>query len=129
MPKGVHQYKFIIDNVWKISKDYPTINDGSGNVNNYIDNTELQKKSFKIKKYAKDDLIEEEVFNNYFPKKMELNTDAPLVPPYYQKTINIEFNSEQVHLGNMRYIIRDCFQYNSINNSVCVIQKPPSINM
>ena len=42
LPKGVHQYKFIInEGIWKTSKFYPTINDGHGNINNIIDNTNL----------------------------------------------------------------------------------------
>lgn len=37
LPLEVHYFKFIVDNVWKCSKDYPQINDGRGNINNTID--------------------------------------------------------------------------------------------
>ena len=36
LDNGTYQYKFIVDNVWKCSKNYPTAQDGSGNVNNVL---------------------------------------------------------------------------------------------
>jgi hypothetical protein len=39
LPREVHQYKFIVDSVWKCSRDFPKMNDGNGNHNNYIDTT------------------------------------------------------------------------------------------
>ena len=39
LPKGIHQFKFVVDNVWKCSNNYPFSNDGSGNMNNVIDLT------------------------------------------------------------------------------------------
>jgi hypothetical protein len=36
LDNGTYQYKFIVDNVWKCSKNYPTVPDGSGNVNNIL---------------------------------------------------------------------------------------------
>ena len=35
----IYQYKFIVDNAWKCSKNYPIIDDGYGNINNILDNT------------------------------------------------------------------------------------------
>lgn len=35
----IYQYKFIVDNSWKCSKNYPIIDDGYGNINNILDNT------------------------------------------------------------------------------------------
>ena len=40
LPKSIHQFKFVVDNVWKCANNYPTLNDGSGNVNNVIDLTD-----------------------------------------------------------------------------------------
>ena len=39
MPKGVYQYKFIVDNEWKFSNNFPFKNDGNGNINNVVDNS------------------------------------------------------------------------------------------
>jgi hypothetical protein len=54
-----HQFKFIVDNKWVCSSQYPTIMDNSHNQNNYIDLTEyippkdLVKKEEKAKKRKK----------------------------------------------------------------------------
>lgn len=46
LPKGIYQFKFIVDKVWKCSKDYQTINDGKNNINNIIDNTIFAESKF-----------------------------------------------------------------------------------
>lgn len=33
----IYEFKFIVDNVWKCSKDYPTLIDEKGNLNNFLD--------------------------------------------------------------------------------------------
>ena len=61
LPRGLHQFRFRINDVWKINKNYPTMNDGE-NENNYVDtslpstNTESQVK----KNENLDDIDEEE---------------------------------------------------------------------
>ncbi len=35
-PSGIHQFKFIVDGVWRCSLDWETATDESGNVNNVI---------------------------------------------------------------------------------------------
>ena len=35
----IYQYKFIVDGEWKFSKNFPTKDDGNGNINNILDNT------------------------------------------------------------------------------------------
>ena len=42
LTREVHQFKFIVDNVWKCSNNYPILNDGSGNFNNVIDLTNFK---------------------------------------------------------------------------------------
>ncbi len=37
VPKGVHEYKFLVDGEWKFSLDQPVLQDTSGNVNNVVD--------------------------------------------------------------------------------------------
>ena len=41
LARGTHQYKFIVDKLWRISKDSPTIKDENGNINNIINNSEI----------------------------------------------------------------------------------------
>ena len=37
IPKGVHEYKFLVDGDWKFSHEQPVLQDTSGNVNNVVD--------------------------------------------------------------------------------------------
>ena len=37
VPRGVHEYKFLVDGEWKFSLDQPVLQDLSGNVNNVVD--------------------------------------------------------------------------------------------
>lgn len=37
MLPDIYEFKFIVDNVWKCSKDYPTLIDEKGNLNNFLD--------------------------------------------------------------------------------------------
>ena len=56
LKKEIYQYKFIVDNVWKCSKNYPIIDDGFGNINNILDNRksgEINSKEESTKKKKK----------------------------------------------------------------------------
>ena len=48
LPRGFHQYKFIIDDIWTYSKAQPKFED-NGNVNNFIDTTNYDKIYLKKK--------------------------------------------------------------------------------
>ena len=39
LERGLHQYKFIVDGVWRYSEDQPKCHDGNGNTNNIVDTT------------------------------------------------------------------------------------------
>ena len=41
IPKGIHQFKFIVDNQWVCSKYYKIINDSNNNYNNIIDTNNI----------------------------------------------------------------------------------------
>ena len=41
LPRGIYQFKFIVDKVWKYSTDLPQAQDEHGNINNIINNSEL----------------------------------------------------------------------------------------
>ena len=42
LKRGKHEYKFIVDDQWRCSNEKPKINDGKGNINNFIDLTNYQ---------------------------------------------------------------------------------------
>lgn len=47
LERGVHQYKFIVDNEWRFAPDQSTTSDNSGNINNLIDMTDY-KSNFEV---------------------------------------------------------------------------------
>ena len=62
MPLGneIYQYKFIVDGKWKYSKNYPTKEDGNGNINNVLDNTKntlIQPKNTKNEEKIKESKV------------------------------------------------------------------------
>ena len=40
LKKGIYQYKFKVDSIWKCNDNYPTCSDEKGNINNFIEVTE-----------------------------------------------------------------------------------------
>jgi 5'-AMP-activated protein kinase regulatory beta subunit len=42
LPKGIYQYKFIVDGEWRFNPDEPTESDEQGNINNVINTTHYQ---------------------------------------------------------------------------------------
>ena len=84
--KGLIQYKFKVDNEWKINQNFPSILD-NGNLNNYIDMNKLENNKEKSEgntdentesssKYSsnnKNIKINKKGFGNYFPKDIDLS--------------------------------------------------------
>ena len=48
LAKGVYQFKFIVDGIWKTSNFYQKTRDNSGNENNVIDLTEIKDPEKKV---------------------------------------------------------------------------------
>ena len=118
LPKSKHQFKFIVDNVWKCSNNYPILNDGSGNFNNVIDLTNFviqdeennsnqnenvnNKENEKEKKEKK--IKNKNEYNCYIPNKNEMNIDAPFIPPHYINFYDIDYNTKQNVIGKKKYL-------------------------
>ena len=116
LPKEVHQFKFVVDNIWKCSNNYPVSNDGHGNINNVIDLTNFippeevdkknnnekndNKKSDKEKKKSKS----KNEYDCYVPNKNEMNIDAPFIPPHYINFYDIDYNTRQNLIGKKKYL-------------------------
>ncbi|CAE7444885.1 KINB2 [Symbiodinium natans] len=43
LPRGVHQYKFIVDDQWRFAPDQPRMQDSQGNMNNVLDISAYQR--------------------------------------------------------------------------------------
>lgn len=104
IPKGINQFKFIVDNKWACSPDYTKINE-KNNTNNIIDTTnynpnemndnesvnskEIKKKKKKLKKDENDG------YNCNFPKLNDINDGAPNIPPPYINIFDLNNHSNQ----------------------------------
>ena len=126
LPKSKHQFKFIVDNVWKCSNNYPILNDGSGNFNNVIDLTNFiindnekeekekdeneKNESEKNEKDKENDIDylkrENEIkkknnneFNCCLLDEDDMNFDAPQAPPCYMKNFDINCDDRRKNIG------------------------------
>ena len=89
LPKGKHQFKFIVDNKWTCSNQYPTMADERGIINNFIDLTNYSPPENLIVKNSNKKNNE---YSNRLPLKSELNLTAPNVIEHY-RPINNEYNT------------------------------------
>ena len=108
LPKGIYQYKFKIDNIWKYNSNFPIYHDNSGNTNNILDLTKENKEEM-----AKTDISsiftskENEANNNEtkFISNLKLfdsnenNEEIQKPPLIYSQNFDINFLSNQNDLG------------------------------
>ena len=111
IPKGIHQFKFIVDNQWVCSKYYKIINDSNNNNNNIIDTNNIpsqinEKNNSNIKKKKKKDHVE---YNCVFPNSNEINLEAPGIPLHYIPCFNLNFQTQQE-------LLKDYFKKNLFIN-------------
>ena len=83
IPRGAHQYKFIVDDLWRFSQDQPVTQDNEGNVNNIIDIRNYH----KYKAYIPDDreVYQALRYGQSIPDPSEFSTDAPSLPMLMSK--------------------------------------------
>lgn len=122
--KGFHQFKFIVDGVCRISKEYQTILNPNGDVNNIIEVSKTDKQK-KHKEYDK----RRPEYNCYFPERKEMNNDAPHTPFHYSTTFNMDLNSNQNVLGKSKFLVFREKNLLSENNSFKKILICPHINL
>ena len=115
-----YEYKFIVDNVWKFSKQQGMKTDGRGNTNNYIDLTNYKlfkkniNKSRKPKNVKKEEIIKTKIdsFGLLLPQKEDLNTEAQNTQELYIKSFDINNSTNQKNVGErqyFKYINRESF--------------------
>ena len=121
LPKGKHQFKFIVDNKWVCSDQYPTMPDERGIINNFIDLTnyvppenllkdELIKKLGRNEpeKMNKDNKEITNKNNDYTSTKMprfnELNMIPPNIIQHYIPRFNLNYQSNQNRIGRKKYL-------------------------
>ena len=121
LPKEKHEYKFIVDGVWKFSKNLPLIKDNKNNTNNFVDLTNYEpaevsqksnnklkekKKVIKKKKTKKKKIIRKKKDRGYgleYPTKDVLNSEAPVIQQDYLETFLIDSHTNQNFIGRSKY--------------------------
>ena len=105
IPRGLNQFKFIVDDKWACSKYYKVIKDKSNNDNNEIDtnainestmNSSMNNNILDMKKKKKKLGKGNNDYNCLIPTKSAVNAEAPIIPLYFRSYINIDFNSNQL---------------------------------
>ena len=128
----IYQYKFIVDGVWKCSKEQSTVDDGKGNINNLLDLTNIKPKedikkkpsSKKSNKTEKKSKIKGKKKNEQKKSNLNLNKEKKktfkkreygnvfpdpmnLTEPNHSdiisKAFNINNESKQKKIGNLKY--------------------------
>ena len=125
LPKAKHYFKFIVDNKWVCSNQYPTTMDKSNNQNNFIDlsNYVPPTNLMKIEKYKNGDLkphnhrskvlfLDKNDKHNYnckYPLIHDLNSHPPHIVVHYDSCFNIDYQSNQENIS------RKWLKYNNKN--------------
>ena len=124
LKRDKYEYKFIVDNVWKCSRQQAVKADERGNANNFIDltnyklsknnikNSKTKKKKKKVKKIKKEEKEEKKEKDDNFtvelPKKEELNSEAPATQELYLNSFKINNPTNQKNVGEPQY-----YKYNN----------------
>jgi 5'-AMP-activated protein kinase regulatory beta subunit len=96
VPRGIHEFKFIVDKKWVCSQFYKIINDQNNNANNIIDLTNyIVENNSSIKKKKKKSGKEHIEYNCNFPNFSEVNVEAPGLPSHYIPCFNLNFQTKQ----------------------------------
>ena len=133
LPRKRHEYKFIVDNVWKYSKKQQMKNDDKNNINNFIDLTNYIPEEMKQNNIDDDDLDEKPIKNKpikkktikkkksktkikkvikkkrdrgyglVYPDKDVLNSEAPVVKQDYLETFLIDSHTNQNFIGRSKF--------------------------
>eukprot|EP01071_Lankesteria_metandrocarpae_P004269 Lankesteria_metandrocarpae@DN3456_c0_g1_i2.p1 len=78
LSRGVHQYKFIVDDHWRFAPDQATVSDEHGNINNVLDISKYMPLNFAIP--TEYEMARETTYHRYIHDVCEYTSDAPLVP-------------------------------------------------
>ena len=125
VPKGTHQFKFIVNGLWVCSKYYKIIKDKSNNSNNEIeinnDNNNTKNISNNIQEMKKNKKKHQKCncdYNCIYPNKSSVNQDAPNIPVFFNSLINLNYNSNQLNLDLNSKQIEQSFNDKKDNNKL-----------
>ena len=124
IPKGIHQFKFIVDKKWECSSNYLTIKE-KNNINNIIDLTNYepnQKSDYnkwlnskENKKKKKRGIKDSTEYNCNWPNINDINDEAPTIPFHYINFFDLNNTSNQDYIKNNSNIN---FYFNNSRNKL-----------
>lgn len=143
LTRGTHQFKFIVDSVWKYSHHIPVQKDSRGNINNYVDNTTFKKAETRVKERKPKDKEKDEglsltkgsggvlseEFGDVIPKRSDMNTESPSVPVHYQDLYCKYRNTRQHKLCNPEFLSPIDHYYSSENSSFKCVNSVPHVSL
>ena len=115
IPKGTYQYKYKIDNQWKIDTDAKIVNE-NGNENNVINTDDFEKQNkteinnniINKNKDDNNDNIKNKNNNSkktnygcYDFNKGDFNEKPPKIPHLFKKYFDMDYNTKQDKIGNI----------------------------
>ena len=125
LPRGIHEYKFKVDNQWKFNEKYQTCNN-NGNINNVLDTTQWEiavinnderttaqstnntdnyyDNSNKNLDKIKNEYISKMKYSNTIPEKDAFSEKIPALPGHYKSCENINLFSNQKKIGDEKHL-------------------------
>lgn len=107
VPRGRHEFKFIVDKKWVCSQHYDRIKNKNNISNNVIDltnyipplvvnnnNANISPSNKKKRKSTKNTID----YGCNYPKKSEVNLEAPILPQNFFPSFNLDFQTKQEFL-------------------------------
>ena len=125
IPKGINQFKFIVDGKWVCSSFYETIKEKNITNNiidlknenkNEINYTDEWLNSREVKKKKKKKIKENHEYNCIFPKEASINDESPVLPFLYINTFDLNNQTQQKKLKH--YFDNKYFKFNNSRNKL-----------
>ena len=132
--KGIIQYKFKVDNEWKINQNFPSILD-HGNLNNYFDMNKLENTKEKSEgntdenteassKYSSNN---KKGYGNRFPKETDLSL-ANIAPENFWKIYSSNNNLRRIENEKINHL-NVGLKKNECNENVYLYSKIVSVSI
>mmetsp|Transcript_136586 Transcript_136586/g.380711 ORF Transcript_136586/g.380711 Transcript_136586/m.380711 type:complete len:265 (+) Transcript_136586:112-906(+) len=85
LPRGIHQYKFIVDDQWRFAPDQPKTQDQDGNMNNILDIVNYQR--WKLDEEHQRDEAPNMRFGQHIPDPHDYGVDPQQIPQVLTKSV------------------------------------------
>uniref|UniRef100_A0A7S4VAH1 Association with the SNF1 complex (ASC) domain-containing protein n=1 Tax=Alexandrium monilatum TaxID=311494 RepID=A0A7S4VAH1_9DINO len=86
LPRGIHQYKFIVDDQWRFAPDQPKTQDSDGNMNNILDIVNYQRWRLEEEQH-REEQVPQQRFGQHIPDPHDYTLDPPQIPIVLSKSV------------------------------------------